>query len=468
MKHRKDAAISRQGNISRRDFIAGTAAAAAFTIVPRHVLAGSGQTPPSEKLNIAGIGIGGQGKLNVKNVSTENIVALCDVDWGFVAKTFELYPKAKKYRDFRKMFDKQKDIDAVVIATPDHNHAIATMAALQLGKHVFCEKPLTHSIYEARKITETARQVKVTTQMGIQAHSCEGIRLACEWIWAGAIGPVREVHAWTSRPSPYWWPYGKERPKETPPVPETLDWNLWLGPAPYRPYHPCYLPAKWRGWRDFGTGAIGDMGAHILDPVFWALKLCHPTTVEASFARSNDDTYPWASIIHYEFPAREDMPPLKLTWYDGGLMPPRPDELEPGRRMGNSDGGVLYIGEKGKILAGYAEGPRLIPETKMKEYKRPPKTIPRVFQDTYYDEATKYEVLYIDEHKLNWLQSCKAGKQASAGFDYSGPLTEIVLLGNLAINTGEKLHWDGPNMKVKNLPEADKYINLPYNHGWTL
>ncbi|MBN2455081.1 MAG: Gfo/Idh/MocA family oxidoreductase [Sedimentisphaerales bacterium] len=450
--------------ISRRDFLGGAAAAAAFTIVPRHVLGGPGYKPPSEKLNVAGVGIGGMGRNDIRRIGDENIVALCDVDEKYAAEVFNKYPKAKKYRDFRRMLEKQKDIDAVIVATPDHNHAVVAMAAIKMGKHVYCEKPLTYCISEARKLTEAARQAKVATQMGIQGHSGEGIRLICEWIWAGAIGPVRQVQVWTNRPT---WRQGIDRPKETPPVPATLDWDLWLGPAPYRPYNPVYLPFNWRAWRDFGTGSLGDMACHIIDPVFWAMKLGHPTSIEATYAkmclrtdpmvapeyRGIDETYPLASIIHYEFPARQDMPAVKMTWYDGGLIPPRPEELEPGRRMGGDDGGVLFIGDKGKIMCGcYGEHPRLIPEAKMQQYERPAKTIPRIEQG----------------HWRNWIQACKGGEPAGSNFDYAGPLTEVVLLGNVAILAGEKLYWDGANMKVTNVPEANEYLHRQYRQGWTL
>lgn len=435
--------------MNRRDFLASTAAVAAFTIVPRHVLGGPGYTPPSEKLNIAAIGAGGRGGGDIGAVSSENIVALCDVDDKKAAETFEHYPKAKKYRDFRKMLEREKNIDAVIVATPDHTHAVATMMAIKMGKHVYTEKPLTYSIYEARELAKAAREAKVATQMGNQGHSGEGNRLICEWIWDGAIGPVREVHAWTDRPI---WPQGIDRPKETPRVPKTLDWDLWLGPAPDRPYNPAYLPFKWRGWWDFGAGALGDMACHIVDSPFWALKLGHPISVEASSTKVNSETYPLASTVHYRFPARDGMPPVKMTWYDGGIMPPQPEELEPGRRMGSDNGGVLFVGEKSKLVCGcYGNSPRLIPETKMKEYNRPPKTIPRV-----------------EGHHKDWIQACKGGKPACSNFDYAGPLTEMVLLGNVAIRTGKKLCWDGPNMRVTNVPEANEYIRRQYRAGWTL
>jgi len=435
--------------MNRREFLASTAsAAAAFTIVPRHVLAGSGQTPPSEKLNIAAIGAGGRGGGNIDAVKTENIVALCDVDNERAAETFQKYPDVKKYRDFRVMLEREdKNIDAVIVATPDHVHAVAAMMAIKMGKHIYCEKPLTHTIYEARMLTEAARKAKVATQMGNQGHSGEGVRLICEWIRDGAIGPVRQVHAWTNRPI---WPQGIDRPQETPPVPEGLDWDLWLGPAPERPYHPAYLPFNWRGWWDFGTGALGDMGCHIMDPAFWALKLGHPTSISAITTPVNSETAPTASIVEFEFPARGEMPPVKFTWYDGQLKPALPEDFEPGRKM--PDNGSFFVGDKGKLMCGtYGESPRLIPESKMQAYTQPPKTIPRV-----------------ENHHQDWIRACKGGKPACSNFDYAGPLTEVVLLGNLALRAGRKLQWDGPNMKCTNVPEANQYVKKQYRRGWTI
>jgi predicted dehydrogenase len=455
----------RQGGakISRRDFVRGAASVAAFTIVPRHVLGGPGRTPPSEKLNVAGVGLGGMGKNNVEALKDENIVALCDVDEDYAGKVFEKYPAAKKYRDFRKMLEKQKDIDAVIVATPDHTHAVISMMAIKMGKHVYCQKPLTHSVYEARMLTEAARKYKVATQMGNQGHSGEGVRLICEWIWAGAIGPVREVHAWTNRPV---WPQGIGRPQDTPPVPATLDWDLWLGPAPYRPYHSSYLPFVWRAWMDFGTGALGDMACHILAPVFAALKLRYPVSVEASHSydvremwkrAENNETYPRASIVRYKFPARGDMPAVELTWHDGGILPPRPQDLEPGRQMGDDGSGAIFVGEKGKLMCGtYGNGPRLIPETKMQQFKRPPKTLPRISGG-------------VDGHEKNWVRACKGGEPACSNFDHSGPLTESVVMGNLAMrNPGQTLDWDGQNMKVTNVPEANDHVRRVYRQGWVL
>ena len=436
--------------LSRRGFMSGAAAVAAFTIVPRHVLGGSGNTAPSEKLNIAGIGVGGRGAGDIGEVSSENIVALCDVDWRNAAGTFKKYPKARKYRDFRKMLDKEeKNIDAVVVATPDHTHAVATMMAIKMGKHVYCEKPLAHDIFEVRKVTEAAREAKVATQLGNQGQASEGTRLVCEFIWDGAIGPVREVYSWCNRPIS---PRGQDRPKETPPVPDGLSWDLWLGTAPERPYHPCYLPFSWRGWWDFGTGVLGDIGCHQFAPIFRALKLGYPTSVEASTSGVNSETAPLASIVRYEFPARGDMPPVKLTWYDGGLMPPRPAELEDGRRYGGADSN-LYVGDKGKMLSH-----RLIPEARMKEYKKPPTTLPR-----------------SPGHHKEWLLACKGGPPAGSSFELSGPMAEVVLLGNIAVRMGQtlyekglKLYYDGPNMRITNMPEANKYLRREYRKGWTL
>ncbi len=444
-------------HISRRRFLAATATTAAVTIVPRHVLGGPRNIPPSEKLNIAGIGIGGMGKSNLRQLESENIVALCDVDHNYAAGTFKRYPKAKVYTDFRKMLDKQKDIDAVVIATPDHTHAVISMESMRRGKHVYCQKPLTHDVYESRMLAKTAKETGVATQMGIQGHSDEGGRLICEWIWAGAIGEVREVDAWCSLS---YYPFGhagwsskwSRRPKETPPVPSTLDWDLWLGPAPKRSYHPAYHPAVWRCWWDFGCGMMGDRGAHTLDPVFWALKLGHPTSVEASSLDLNPETHPVASIVTYKFPARGDLPPVKLTWYDG-LRAPRPIDIEDGRRLGNVEGGALFKGSKGKLMAGvYGEGARLIPESRMKEYKQPPKTIPRV----------------KGSHEQDWVRACKDGQPAGANFEYSGLLTEVCLLGNVARRVDARIEWDADNMKVTNMPEANKYVRTQYREGWSL
>jgi predicted dehydrogenase len=430
--------------ISRRQFLSNAAATTvAFTIVPRYVLGGPGHTAPSDKLNIAGIGVSGQGGSDLRAVSSENIVALCDVDWRHAAGTFKRYPKAKKYRDFRRMLEKEdKNIDAVVVATPDNIHAVATMMAIKMGKHVYCEKPLAHDVFEVRKVTEAARKHNVMTQMGIQIHAGNTVKLVVEIIKSGMIGKVRRVDIWSNK---NWG--GGTRPKETPAVPETLDWNLWLGPAPWRPYHPAYLPGNWRRWWDFGTGTLGDMGCHIIDPVFWALDLGYPVSVEAKPGKFNKETYPQKTIVRWEFPARGDLPPATVTWYDGANSPPRPKELE-GRWAGQ---GGLYYGEKGTILAPHMGGPRLIPESKMEDFKHPEQFLPR--------DVNRYQ---------EWVRACKGGPKPLANFDYSGPLTETILLGNVAARAGKKMYWDGPKLKVTNAPEANEYLKRKYRQGWTL
>lgn len=453
MKDRRESG-GRTPSISRRDFM-GAAAAGALSFVPRHVLGGPRNIPPSEKLNIAGIGLGGRGEGDLDECGSENIVALCDVDEAYAGRVFKKYPNAKKWTDFRKMLDEQKDIDAVVIAVPDHLHAVVAMAAMKHGKHVYCEKPLAHCIWECRQLTLAAREAKVATQLGNQGQASEGNRLVCEMIWDGALGPVREVHSWCNRPISQ---RGIERPKDTPSVPETLNWDLWLGPAKYRPYHPAYLPFRWRGWWDFGTGVLGDIGCHQMDAVFRALKLGYPTTVEACSSNMDErpavreETAPKASIVRFEFPERQGMPPLTLTWYDGGLMPQRPAELEEGRKFGEADDN-LFIGDKGKML-----NYRLIPESRQKEYGKPPQKLSR-----------------SPGHHREWINACKGGEPARSNFDWAGPLTEVVLLGNIALKMekqlyekGLKLHYDGPGMKVTNLPEANKYIGSEYREGWTL
>jgi predicted dehydrogenase len=444
-----------RNTVTRRGFVTG-AAAAAITLVPRRVLGGPGYTPPSEKLNIAGIGIGGMGAANLKNLESENIVALCDVDTSYAANTVKRYPNAKFYADYREMLDRQKDIDAVVVATPDHTHAVISMAAIKAGKHVYCQKPLTHDIYEARMLAKAAKGAKVATQMGIQGHSGEGIRQTCEMIWDGAIGEVREVDAWCSL-SYYpwghtWWSSKwSSRPTETPAVPPTLNWDLWLGPAPERPYHPTYHPLSWRAWWDFGSGMMGDRGAHTLDGVFWALKLGAPASIEATSCGLNPDTHPVSTIVTFRFPAREKMPPLKLTWYEG-TRAPRPAEMDADLPLPD-EGGAIFKGTKGVIVANvYSGDPWLFPAALRKDYKRPAKTLPRV----------------PDSHEMDWVRACKAGKTGGAHFGYSGPLTEMCLLGNVAKRVDGLIEWDPVNMKVTNPTDADKYIRAEYRKGWSL
>jgi len=440
----------------RRRFLQAAASAAAVTVVSRHVLGGPGRRAPSGKLNVAGIGVGGMGATNLRNLESESIVALCDVDHAYAARTFKRYPKATVYKDFRRLLDRQKDVDAVVVATPDHTHAIISMAAMKTGKHVYCQKPLTHDVYESRMLAKAAAQAGVATQMGIQGHSGEGARLICEWVRAGLIGEIREVDAWCSL-SYYPWGHASwssrwgVRPKETPPVPPTLDWNLWIGPAPKRAYHRAYHPTTWRCWWDFGVGMMGDRGAHTFDPVVWALRLGAPTSIDASSTGMTRDVHPLSSIVTYHFPARRDRPPVTLTWYEG-LRPPRPADLEDGRKL-PAQGGAIFKGTKGQIMCGvYGNSPRIIPEAKMKQARLPPKTLPRVGAS----------------HEMDWVRACKAGTKAGADFRYSGPLTEICLLGNVAKRVDARIEWDAENLKVTNLPQANQFVRAEYHNGWSL
>jgi len=447
--------------ISRRRFLNTTAAAAVFTIVPRHVLGGPGYTPPSEKLNIACIGAGGKGRSDIANISTENIVALCDVDEKRAAPTFKKYPKVKKYKDFRKMLEKEyKNIDAVTVSTPDHTHAVAAMAAIKLGKHVYCQKPLAHNIYEVRILTQEARKHNVVTQMGIQIHADSALKLGVEIIKSGIIGKVHRVDLWSckghikkcSRPNVI-------PPDKVPniPVPSTLDWDLWLGPAPYRRYHPQYLPGKWRIWWDFGCGRLGDMGCHIMDPAFWALDLKCPITVEAHPEPFTKELCPNGTVVRWQFPARGDQPPVTMTWYDGSNWPFYPPNASPDFKL--PDQGGLYYGEKGTLLLPHRTGatppdkdlPRLISDAKMKDFKPPKQLFERGIN-----------------HYQEWIRACKGGPKTSAGFDYSGPLTEAVLLGNVAAKTGQRIFWDAKNLKVTNIPEANKHLKRQYRDGWIL
>lgn len=453
-------AFEQPTHVSRRDFLKAGAALGAFMVVPRHVLGGAGQTAPSERLNLAGVGIGGQGAWDLEELAKidQNIVALCDVDSDYAAKTFSKYPQAKRFKDYRDMLDREKSIDAVMVATPDHNHAMVSMAAIKHGKHVYCEKPLTRTVYEARAVAKAAREAKVATQMGNQGMAFDGNRLINEWLWDGAIGPVREVHVWSDRPThrgkmPLWWAQGIERPKDTPPVPTTLDWDLWLGPAPSRPYHPAYAPFRWRGWWDFGSGGIGDMGIHNVAPVFSALKLGAPTSIQGTSTPLFPETVPLACIVRYEFPARGDMPQVKLYWYDGGLLPEPPAELEENRELDPEDG-VIFVGDKGKMLVtGWGgEHPRLLPESRNRDYRRPAPTLPRS----------------VGHHK-EWVMACKGGPATRSNFDFAGPLTEAVLLGSVCIrNGGSKLLWDSENLKFTNDPDANKLLHYEYRKGWTL
>jgi predicted dehydrogenase len=445
--------------VPRRRFLASTSTAiAAFSVLPAHVLGRAGEKAPSAKLNLATIGAGGRAADDIVELKSENIVALCDVDWASAADSFKRYPKAQRYKDFRIMLEKEKGIDAVLVATPDHIHAVATMAALRHGKPVYCEKPLTRTIHEARRVATFARESKLATQMGNQGMAFEGNRRIKEWLADGVIGPVREVHVWSDRPThrgklPLYWPQGVERPTDTPPVPETLAWDLWLGPAPSRPYHTAYVPFKWRGWWDFGSGGLGDMGIHNLAPVFDALKLGAPLSVYASSTPVFKETVPHACCVHYEFAARGDLPAVKLHWYDGGILPSRPEELEADHELDPEDG-IIFVGDKGKMLVeGWGgERPRLLPEKRNREYQRPAATLPRSIG-----------------HHAEWIKACKEGTPTASNFGVAGPLTEAVLLGSVCVHVGgERLVWDPQALKVANSDEANALLHYDYRRGWEL
>jgi len=447
--------------ISRRRFLKATAGAAlAFHVVPRHVLGGDGKTPPSRKLNIAAIGAGGQAAADLKNMADENIVALCDVDDRRAAEMFKKFPEARRYKDFRKMLDEMgKKIDAVVVGTPDHTHAIAAMAAMKRGKHVYCEKPLAHSVGELRALRKMAKSRKLVTQVGNQGHSSDSIRLFCEWIWDGAIGNVTEVHAGCGifRDTYCQIASCEQVLKERPPVPPELDWNLWQGPIAKRPYHPAYVPWKWRGWMAYGSGALGDWVCHVIDPVFWALDLDMPTSIVAETdgydSVKHADLYPPGAQVTFEFPAKGKRGPVKLVWYDGQRPIPRPPELEADRKVGEV--GAVVVGDRGKILYGShgAGGCRLIPEKAMQAYKRPEPKIPRV----------------RGGHQKDWLDAIRNGKQAGSPFEYGGRLSELGLLGVIAIRmAGKKLLYNERAMRFTNSPEATRLLNPPYHNGWKL
>ncbi len=470
-------------SLNRRDFVktAGLGAAG-FMIVPRHVL-GKGYRPPSDKLNIALIGAGGKGEAHRDTLKKgENFVAFCDVDDVRAKSTYEMFPKVPRYRDYRKMLDEMgKSIDACVIATPDHTHAVITMACMQMGKHVYVEKPLTHSIWEARELLKAAKKYKVVTQMGNQGASMDCNREVVEWIQSGTIGDVTRVHVWTNRPV---WPQGVPTPTEKVPVPITLDWDLWQGPAAVRDYNPAYLPFKWRGWWEYGTGAFGDMGCHLVDPAYRALKLTTPTSVEASattvwvgdFVEANyTDSCPPSSLVKMQFPAREGMPECELWWYDGGIRPMRPEELGPNEEFGSWDGGVLFEGSKGKMMCGiFGENPTLLPTSRMKEVKAPKPWLKRVKGD----------------HQEVWAEACKGNGEPTSPFEYAVPLTESLLIGNLAVRCYDikklqpgktptswapydypgriRLQWDSENVRVTNFEEANLFVKREYRKGWSL
>jgi predicted dehydrogenase len=532
MSERRTDKPRRPNRVSRRDFVTTAAmAGAGVTIVPRHVL-GRGFQAPSDTVNIATVGIGGMGASNTRALMSQNIVAVADVDWRLLDAALKNYqddwakaqnqmqqtartpvrspaqvaanerrpaqnstvnlkrflddqlPKLKRYKDYREMLDKQKDIDAVVVATPDHMHAAIATAAMDVGKHVYVQKPLCWSVEEARRLAQKAKETRVVTQMGNQGHSSDQARLGYEYITAGAIGDIREVHVWTNRPLGY-WPQGVPRPKAlTPnpdrplgwngrgvdarlanalvgdyPIPDQLSWDLFLGVAPVVEYHPIYHPFNWRGWVDWGQGALGDMGAHLIDHPFWALDLGYPTSIETLSTPFNGVCYPHATTTYYEFPARGSMPPVKMTWYDGGLTPPKPEEI--GDEKLNGEGGILYLGTKGKMLQDtYGFNPRLLPKSA---------------HDAYGQPKTKLARITHEEHEMNWVEAIKGKAEISSPFEFASRLTEVMLLGIVSLRAKGKIFYDGANMRVTNtIKDGDKtidpndFLRRQYRDGWKL
>jgi predicted dehydrogenase len=446
----------KRGKVTRRGFMGGAAAAAAgLMIVPRHVLAASGQTPPNDKLRLAFVGVGGRGGANLDGLSGEDVVALCDVDPRRAAGAFKKWPQAKRYTDYRVMLDEMdKSIDGVVVATPDHFHAVALMAAMKRGKHVYSEKPLAHSIAEVRALMKAARDNRVITQLGNQGHSSNTIRMFCEWIWDGAIGNVHTIHAACGSNYSRIGDVGKVNDDH--PVPDGFDWDLWVGPAPMRKYNPMYLPGKWRGWMPFGCGVIGDWVCHVVDPVFWALDLGSPVSIQTQ-AKDYDpkvhaDTFPVGTVVKYQFEAKGKRPAVTLFWRDGAEKLPRPDGLEEGRNVPAT--GAVVLGDKGGITYGShgAGGVRIFPEEKMKAYTLPAEKIPRV-----------------RGHQQDFAQAVREGRPAGSDFSYGGPLTEIALLGVIATKLlGQELRWDGPACRFTNSAAANALIAPEFRKGWTL
>ncbi len=433
-----------RGKISRRDLLRHAGLANVGVWAFRQRAAWPQVSSPNERLNIAGIGVGGRGWENLVACEAENIVALCDVDERWAGRAFERFPAARRFRDFRRMFDQMAtSIDAVVISTPDHTHAIPAAMAMALGKHCYCEKPLTHSVYESRYLTELAASKKVATQLGTQIHAGDNYRRVVELIQSGALGSVGEVHVWFAGGIG-----GGDRPKDTPPIPPELDWDLWLGPAPFRPYHPAYVPSGWRSWWDFGNGTLGDFGCHYMDVAFWALELSHPTRVEASSPVSpHPETTPPVLTVVYDYPARGDKPAVRLTWYHGAGNRPQVPELKDPQ---NWPSAVLFVGSKGKLIADYGKH-KLLPEEAFADFQRPEPVIPPSIG-----------------HHREWLQACRTGEKTTCDFGYSGPLTESVLLGNVAFRTQSPLEWDWKNLRATNCPAADSFIRREYRAGWQL
>lgn len=473
---------------SRRNFIkTGAMAAAGFMIVPRHVLGGQGYLAPSDKLLIAGVGVGGKGGSDIANFyksGKADIAFLCDVDDRRAANSIKAFPKAKYYKDWREMFDKEaKNFDAVSVSTPDHNHAITALAAMQLGKHVYVQKPLTHDIYEARVLTDAAKKYKVVTQMGNQGASNDGVRQLMEWYDAGVIGDVHTIYSWTNRPV---WPQGIPWPSAKAEVPKELDWDLWLGTAPYTDYVDKLVPFNWRGWWEYGTGALGDMGCHLLEAPFRVLNLQYAQDVQASVGSVYVDEFkrgyfpescPPSSHVTLTFPkTNKTQGPITVHWMDGGIQPTRPEELEADEVFGDGGNGTLFIGTKGKMMCStYGANARLLPLNRNKEVKVPQKyaRVP--------GEA--------NGHYAQWVEGCIAGygkKEMSAPFEISGPLTEALLMANLAIRGFDirkpkadgkgfdypgrykQLLWDNENMRITNFDEVNQFVKRTYREGWKL
>lgn len=442
---------------TRRDFLARASAVSAAIWVSGRTA--SATKSPNEKLNIAAIGCGGKGRTDIRGCLHENIVALCDCDDARAAEMYQRFPDVRKYKDYRRMLEERKDIDAVLVSTPDHHHAPASVLAMTLGKHVYCQKPLTHSIYEARRMREVAREMKVVTQMGNQGHAFEGARRIVEVFRSGAIGEVREVHCWTDRPNGRWWKQPVARPSDRPPVPSGLDWDLWLGAAPKRPYHRTYCPHDWRAWWDFGSGALGDMACHIVDSAYWALELGSPVSVEAKAQGATTESAPAWQIIKFQFPQRTSqalgttLPPVALTWYDGGKKPPA--DLAEGNPL--PPGGTLWIGSKGTIytIDDYSIVFRLLPEQKFKGYEGPKPYLPRNPRSEY----APY---------MEWIAACKGGPTTLSNFEYASRLTEAMLVGVLAVRLGKKIEWDAADQRATNAPEAEPLIRRKYRQGWTV
>lgn len=472
--------LSNKKSLSRRKFVKASAvSAAAFTILPRHVLGGVGYTAPSDTIYIAGIGVGGKGESDLTEIAKSpnaKVIYLCDVDDRMAVKSKTNFPEAKYYKDFRKMLDEVgKDVDAVTVSTPDHTHAVAALAAMQMGKHVYVQKPLTHSIKEARMLTEAARNYKVVSQMGNQFASDEPVRRTQELVDAGLIGEVDRVYAWTNRPV---WPQGIPAPTGQHEIPTELDWDLWLGPAEKIDYNPAYVPFNWRGWWAFGTGALGDMGCHIMDPFFRIFPVDYPTEVECSTTTAWEDFFkvanyqescPASAIIHLKFPRTDGKGDIKLTWMDGGLRPERPEELGANEDVGDLGNGFIFEGTKGKLIGNYSSEPILLPTSRKEEADAVPKTLKRV----------------PEGHYVSWVNACMKGfdeAEVSSPFDYAGPFTEAVLMGNLAIRAymhqeknsegrtifpgRKKLLWDAKNMRITNYDLANHFVMRDYRSGW--